>query len=203
MSSFNISVQTVVPDWMRARALGFYMLIMQAAMALGGVVWGNVAERFGVRASLIAAGVSLFLGLLTGIRWRLVETRHLNLTPAMMTSPESHAAFEVAPDEGPIMVMIEYSIDPDRYALFERAMQEVRRVRRRDGAIRWGLFHDPETPGRCAEMFLVDSWQEHLLQLERVTMQDRVVLDAARAFHSGDRPPRVTHWIANGDGAGA
>ncbi len=202
MSSFNISVQTVVPDWIRARALGFYMLIMQAAMALGGVLWGEAAERWGVRSSLIAAGVLLFLGLAAGIRYRLVETRHLDLTPVMMQAADSHGAIEVSPHEGPVMVMIEYRIDPDRRQLFERAMQQVRRVRRRDGAIRWGLFHDPEIPGRCAEVFLVDSWQEHLLQLERVTHEDRAVMEAARAFHSASGPLRVTHWVAKDNGAG-
>ncbi len=69
-------------------------------------------------------------------------------------------------------------------------------TRRRDGARRWGLFRDTADPGRLIETFVVESWVEHLRQHERVTMVDRELQTQVRAFHVGDTPPRVSHFIA-------
>ena len=45
MSTLNVSVQLSVPSWVRARAIGSYQMILQGGMALGGVIWGFVAEH--------------------------------------------------------------------------------------------------------------------------------------------------------------
>jgi predicted MFS family arabinose efflux permease len=69
MSSFNVCAQTVPPQWMRARALAFYLLAFQGSLAVGSGVWGEVARHVGVRASLIAASAAMFAGL--GLGWRM------------------------------------------------------------------------------------------------------------------------------------
>ena len=53
------------------------------------------------------------------------------------------------------------------------AIHRYERIRRRDGASRWGIFHDTEVADRYLEIFLVDSWAEHLRQHERLTQADR------------------------------
>ncbi|MEH1820647.1 MAG: MFS transporter [Nostoc sp.] len=45
-------------------------------------------------------------------------------------------------------------------------------VRLRDGAIRWGIFHDTSEPNRYLERFIVESWVNHLRQYERFTVAD-------------------------------
>jgi hypothetical protein len=72
----------------------------------------------------------------------------------------------------------------------------MRRILRRDGAMRWGLFNDQAEPGRYLETFLVESWAEHMRQHARVTNADRAIQDRARSFHLGQEPPVVTHLIA-------
>ena len=89
---------------------------------------------------------------------------------------------------------IEYRIDPDRRLVFG-PMRALRRIRRRDGAIRWGLWADPAKPGRLLESFVVASWMEHMRQHERMTKADRAAQDLARTFHLGAEPPIVTHYI--------
>jgi len=69
-------------------------------------------------------------------------------------------------------------------------------VRRRDGAIRWDLFHDPAEPGRFVEGFLVETWAEHLRQHARGTTSDKEIVKSIMAFHIGAGPPTVTHLIA-------
>jgi hypothetical protein len=74
-------------------------------------------------------------------------------------------------------------------------MTNLRRIRRRDGAIRWSLWSDPARPGRYLESFVVASWIEHLRQHERMTKADREMQAAATAFHVGPGAPVVTHYI--------
>ena len=75
-------------------------------------------------------------------------------------------------------------------------MQELRRVRRRDGAMLWGLFHDASDEERYVETFLVESWAEHMRQHHRATAGDQAINDRVRAFHRGDDAPRVSHLVA-------
>ena len=102
---------------------------------------------------------------------------------------------EVEPDRGPVMVTMEYVVDPANAADFRREMLALREIRRRDGAYFWDLFQDTADPSRFVESFMVESWVEHLRQHERVTVADREVEQAARAFHIGLTPPTITHFL--------
>ena len=95
-----------------------------------------------------------------------------------------------------MLVLIEYRIAPEQAHEFARAMRALRLVRLRDGAIRWGLFGDTADLGRYIETFVVESWAEHLRQHERMTVGDREVRNQATAFHIGDTPPSVSHFIS-------
>ena len=56
-------------------------------------------------------------------------------------------------------------------------------------------FEDAAEAGRIVEIFLVESWMEHLRQHERVTNADRLVQEAVQRF-SLEGAPKVTHFIA-------
>jgi hypothetical protein len=75
-------------------------------------------------------------------------------------------------------------------------MKEMRRIRQRDGAIRWNLLRDTSDPQRYIETFVTESWAEHLRQHERVTAEDREIEERAQSFNLGPQPPRITHLIA-------
>jgi MFS family permease len=194
-ASLNTVAQTSLPAWVRARALAVYLLVFQAAMAIGSVIWGAVASRAGLRTTLLIAGIALIVGAAMTLRLRLTGAKELDTTPSPY-SPEPTLVVDADPEHGPVLVMVEYQIDPKMGPEFTRVMQEVRRIRRRDGAVRWGLFEDAANPGRYVESFLVDSWAEHLRQHERITVSDRAQEEKARAFHIGETPPKVSHWIA-------
>ena len=83
----------------------------------------------------------------------------------MVTQPE--------PDEGPVLVAIEYRVDPEKVPEFLDALHDYQRIRRRDGAMRWGVFYDAENPGVYLENFVVESWAEHTRQHDRFTVADR------------------------------
>jgi len=195
MSSFTTAAQTAAPAWVRARALSIYLLVFMGGMAIGSAVWGAVAARFGVTSALTCAGLGLLIGIAASLRYRLIDGDDLSLIPSV-NWPDPVVVVEPRLEEGPVLVQTEYRIDPDQVREFRQAMRELRRIRRRDGAIRWGLFRDPAEPGRFIESFVVESWAEHLRQHARATEADREEEDRAKAFHIGDGWPVTTHLIA-------
>jgi hypothetical protein len=80
------------------------------------------------------------------------------------------------------------------------AMHEYGRIRRRDGAYRWGIFRDTEVADHYLEIFLVNSWAEHLRQHERQTQADREL--EQRLYSYVAAAPTVRHLIGT-DRAGA
>jgi hypothetical protein len=74
-------------------------------------------------------------------------------------------------------------------------MEELARIRRRDGAYRWDLYADLERPGYYLETFVVDSWSEHLRQHGRLTVDDLELTRLTRSFHQGAEPPVVRHLL--------
>ena len=58
------------------------------------------------------------------------------------------------------------------------------------------LLRDSSDPQRYLEVFVTESWAEHLRQHERITAADREAERRAQAFHVGSQPPKTTHLIA-------
>jgi len=191
----NVAVQTLVPSWVRARALSVYMLIFYGGLAGGSALWGALADRFSVATSLLVSAVGMVVGLVLTARYHLRSGEGLNLAPSRMW-PAPIVRHEPEPDRGPVLVSVQYQVDPGRQEEFKQAMRAVRRIRLRDGAMEWGLFADAAVEHRMVEVFLVKSWLEYLRQRERMTVADREVTEMARAFHAGDDPPVVHRLIA-------
>jgi MFS family permease len=190
MSSLNAGAQTAVPAWVRARALAVYQLVFQGG---GSVLWGAVASRFDLPTAFVAAALGLILGLVLTSRFRLEAGESLNLAPSLHW-PEPAMVIESSPDDGPVLVIVEYRIDPQHAREFALAMQVLRVIRLRDGGMNWGLYQDSADPSRVVETFVVESWAEHQRQHERVTVADLAVEEAVRSFHRGDRP-KVSHMF--------
>jgi predicted MFS family arabinose efflux permease len=194
MASLNVAAQRTAPGWVRARALAVYLLMFQGGLAIGSAVWGEVADLTSVRTSLLGAAAFLVAGLATLPRWRLGRSEDPDLRPFQW--PEPLVEVDPGHDRGPVMVTVEYLIDPARGEEFATAMEPFGRIRRRDGAYRWGLYADVAKPGRYVEVFLVESWLEHLRQHVRGTHADRALQERVRAFHIGVDPPLVSHLIS-------
>ena len=62
LACLNVVAQTMCPPYVRARALSFYLLVLQGGMAGGATLWGAVAQRIGVPNALGVAAVVLALG---------------------------------------------------------------------------------------------------------------------------------------------
>lgn len=194
LALLNIATQLTVPDWIRGRASSVYLLLVQGAFAVGALAWGYIGVKAGVHQALfIAAGGS---ALRIGLCWLvpLPQLARLNLSTSHHW-PAFQLITTIRPDDGPVLVQIDYEIDPAQSEAFRTAMGEVRVIRLRDGGMRWVLLDDLGKPGHYRESFLVESWSEHLRQMEHSTMDDAVVERRARAFLPEGVAPAVRHFL--------
>ena len=170
MSIFNTMVQRLAPDWVRARVMASYLFVFQGSVTIGSTLWGLAAERASVRAAILVSAVGLLASVLLqfplGLPNTAVDLSQWNhwATPKLF---EEHSA-----DLGPVLVTVRYLIDPAKAPVFLNEIYEYQRIRRRDGATRWGIFYDIDAPNVYLETFLMDSWVEHQRQHDRFTVAD-------------------------------
>ena len=195
MSTLNVSVQLSVPQWVHARALGLYLMTFQGGLALGSVVWGLIAERSSVRVALICSACGFAASLPFTLRIHILKGSLPDLTPYKPHRPLPKLQAVPEPDEGPVRISIEYSIPEENYAEFTHAIHELKRVRLRDGAVRWGIYRDAADPTHVNETFVMESWLDYLRSRERNTAADQAIREKVRALHRGDEPPKITHGV--------
>ncbi len=189
----TIATRNSAPTWVRTRALASYYLVQQAPYALGGVAFGVVDSLLPLRLTL-GIDAALFLpGLLLISRLGLpvVDTEGLRI----ISLPGVVAGDHVDPDDGPVMILVEYLLDEDDVEDFLAEMAELRLVRRRLGATRWGVYEDVIEHGLFVETFLVSSWEQYLRSREHYTAADAAVEAAAERFHRGPGAPHVTRLV--------
>jgi MFS family permease len=197
-SSFNIAVQVSVPMWVKARALGTYQMTFQAGMAIGSAAWGWLAEYTSTSIALSVAAIGLLAGLPLSWKYRLMAGAKADLDSARakgLIRAAPTVLVDLEPEDGPLLISIEYRIDPSELEAFVKAIHDLKTIRLRDGGMRWGLFADAANPARFVETFLVESWAEYLRQRERLTVADLEVRDRVQAFQQGGTPPAVSRMV--------
>jgi MFS family permease len=198
-SSLNIAVQLSVPAWVQARALGVYQTVFQGGLALGSAFWGGLAERIGTASALSLAAGALLAGLPFARRFTVSAGIAIDHSPDPLASALTPAAPQIViepnPEAGPVLIAVTFQIDPSRAAEFIQAANELGRVRRRNGAVRWSLFSDPFDPAHYVETYILESWLARDRQLERFTVADHAIRDRVFSFHSGDAAPKVSRLI--------
>ena len=195
-NSLTVSAQIAMPDWVRARGMSIYQMALMGGAAAGSLLWGQVASWVGVREAVFAAAGFGVLVLLLTHKLTVEGGADIDFTPALPRSAPSPID-TVAADEGPVMVTLEYQIDPARAAAFAEVMQRTRRARLRQGALSWGLFRDVAVPGRYIEYFVDENWLEHQRRLERFTAFDADLREQRMAFHIGPQAPLLNRYVAD------
>jgi MFS family permease len=201
MASLNTSVQVSVPAWVQARALGTYLMTFQGGMALGSILWGVIAEHTSTPIALTCAAAGLAGTFPIMHRFKILRGGIPDTTP--------HQSTRAAPDllpfpdadssdpalAGPVRISVNYRIPLENYAEFTHAIHQLRGVRLRDGALRWGIYRDTADPERLNETFIMESWLDFLRSRERVTAEDDLVRQRVRALHRDAEPPQISHQI--------
>jgi predicted MFS family arabinose efflux permease len=193
LTSLNVSAQVALPDWVRGRGLAILLTAIFGAMTVGSAVWGQIAGVAGLPIAHFVAAAGALLAIPLTWRWKLQTAIGIDLTPAMHWH-KPVANHKVENNEGPVLVTVEYRIDPKDRVAFIEALDELSHERKRDGGFAWGLFEDTIDKGRFLETFLIESWLELMHQHERVTNADRLFEDEIRRMLAND--PHITRLMA-------
>ncbi|MEU4427545.1 MFS transporter [Actinoplanes sp. NPDC024001] len=194
LSSVNAAMQLFLPNWVRARGLAVYQMVFAGAQAGGALAWGVLSDLWGLIPAHLTAAAMMLAGAVTLRWWPMRDTSGLNREPAVYW-PEPHLERDPDDHAGPVLVLADYPVSPANEAAFVEAMEAVRRGRLRTGAVRWGLFHDGERPGRIVEAYVVPTWDEHLRQhTGRLTGADQEAEQRALALTDG--PAEVSHLLS-------
>jgi MFS family permease len=200
LSTFNVAVQLSAPRWVVARSLSLYQMAAFGGMAAGSWIWGIVAERQSVEASLVGAGVALLACAMLG-RWLpLAQAEVVNLDP-LRAWKEPVTAVPVEPRTGPVVITIEYVIREEDILEFLAAMAERRRIRRRDGARNWMLLRDLAHPEIWIERYNTATWADYVRHNSRMTQDDATIPERLRALHRGPGAPVVRRMIERQTGS--
>jgi hypothetical protein len=170
-----------------------FMLLTEGGLAIGSLLWGAIGSRAGIHAALVAAGIAMIASTALAFvaPW---PDRTNDVTPWVhWRLPIVVAGAVATPDQGPVLVTVEYRVASMNVDEFLRVVRAYERVRRRDGAFRWSVFRDIEQPDVYVETFLVHSWGEHLRQHERLTIADRDLEQRIATLARGE--PTIRHWI--------
>jgi MFS family permease len=193
-NTITVAAQLTLPDWVRARGMAVYQMALMGGAAAGAAVWGHVASTLDVRPTIMASAAFGVLAVFLTLRLSIERVNPDDQQPAPINALPL-PAIAIDADDGPVMVTVEYQIDPARAPEFAEVMQLTRRARLRQGALSWGLFRDAMVPGRYVEYFVDESWVEHQRRLERFTAGDAGLRELRLSFHVGDQPPAVRRLV--------
>ena len=193
LTTLNGVAQSILPNWVRGRALAVYLTVFNGAMTLGSISWGLIAQELGIANTLLVGAAGLVVFGLIAHRLKLPQGE-ADLEPSKHW-PEPLLATPVEHDRGPVRIEIEYHVLVADREEFLKVLKKLSAERRRDGAFAWGVAEDSSKPETLVEWFDVESWAEHLRQHRRVTKTDADIQEELLKFHKGATPPVVRHFI--------
>ena len=109
--------------------------------------------------------------------------------------PELTITGEPLPDDGPVLIQIEYRIDAPNRDAFVRAIRRVGPTRRRNGATSWRVYRDLGEEDRYVERYVIASWAEYVRLRSRMTMADSRLQERAAELQRPGVPIRIARLI--------
>lgn len=199
LATFNIAVQMSSPRWVMGRMLAMYQTFAFAGMAGGSWLAGHLAAGIGLRSTLAIAGAAA-LCTVPFARWLPVAVARLgSLDPYTATEVQPPKA-EVDESSGPIVLTIEYRVPAQNAAEFVAVINELGRIRRRDGARSWSASQDIDDPLLWLERFESPTWADYLRRHSRPTLADQAIRDRLRELIEGERGT-VRRYVGRPTGA--
>jgi MFS family permease len=193
-ASLSTGTQSTAPAWVRARAVAMNILAVQASLAIGSALWGALASVVGTSSALVGSAALMIALHLLNRRVRVAMGTEADVMPGVQL-PDLAIAVEPLPDDGPVLIQIEYRVDPQNRGPFLRAIHAVEAIRRRNGATSWRVFRDLAEDGRFVERYIITSWAEYIRLRSRMTMGDRKLLDHVEQFQREGIPIRISRLI--------
>jgi len=190
---FNISVQLSAPRWVAGRALAAFQASIAGGVGLGSWGWGLIANVVGVGEALLISGAVMLVSPLIGFWLRLPADTDPSEVAEALADPE--VRMQVTPRSGPVVVEIEYRVEPPRAREFHNLMQKVQLSRQRNGAYGWSIARDIADPELWTERYHCPTWLDYLRQRNRLSASERALSQSAQEFHMGPEPVRIRRML--------
>ena len=198
ISNFYTIGMKSAPKWIGARVLAVYLLLLNGGLAIGSVIWGTIANIFGIPITLSVASLALATTIIARKRYSTTLVEDLDFTPAGNDYWSLPPELSIDPQstEAPTLITIEYKVDSKLSDEFEQSVHELGRILKSEGMAYWELFQDPADIGHYIEIRIADTWTDHMRQHERVTKNVQLMEDKIRAILKDGQQPVVCHYIA-------
>ncbi len=193
LSLLNVAIQKSTPNWVRARILSIYLVCFFGSMATGSALWGGIAKYSDIETALFTAGIAQIIALILTHRFRIPTNDYPNLTPSGHW-PEPLVDKIPEHNQGPVLITIEYVVTPSNRKAFTLFINKLGEIRRRNGAYLWHVFHNTDNPTKIIEIFMVESWLEHLRQHQRTT-QDEQALQQQIETITTNMERKISHYL--------
>ena len=193
-ASLSAGTQSSAPAWVRARAVSMNLVATQGCLAIGSALWGALASGVGTRWALGASAAAVVVLQWTYRRVQVEMGQEADVVPGVRL-PELTISAEPLPDDGPVLIQLEYRIEPQNTVAFFKAIQKVGPTRRRNGATSWRVFRDVGEEGRFVERYVIASWAEYVRLRSRMTMADSRLQQRVAELQRADVPIRVSRLI--------
>jgi len=186
----NVGVQLSVPRWVTARALTWFQSSLTGGIALGAWIWGHVAVHWGIAGALLASGAALILTPLIGLIFPMPQVSSAEVE-VIDLGHEPEVALAITARSGPIVIEIDYRVEPVEARQFYGIMLKLQGARSRNGAFEWSIARDISDPALWTERYHYPTWGDYIRQRSRITHGDRELQSAADAFHAATPGSRV------------
>jgi len=186
----SVGVQLSAPRWVAARALSWFHSALTGGIAFGAWFWGHMTGQWNLAAALMVAGVALMLTPLVGLLLPMPRVSQADTEPVELAN-QPEVALPITARSGPIVIEIDYRVDPEQARQFYDTMLKLQRTRLRNGAFDWSLSRDIADPNLWTERFHCPTWGDYLRQRSRYTQADREIQLKADSFHVQGTGPRV------------
>jgi MFS family permease len=191
---FNVGVQMSAPRWVAGRALAAFQAAIAGGIAIGSWVWGYMANHIGIENTLLISGAALIASPALA-RWMRMPRVGARNEAAMEAIADPEVRLSLSARSGPIVIEIEYRVDPKEARLFYAIMQRVQLSRQRNGAYGWSLARDIADPELWTERYHCPTWHDYLRQRNRATESERILHRRALEFHTAPEPVRIRRML--------
>jgi len=190
----NVSVQLSAPRWVTARALSLFSSAITAGVGIGAWAWGIVAGHQGLEFALVSSGTAAMATAVLGIVLPLRRESE-NDGDTVNIGYEPEVALALTLRSGPVVVEIEYDVDPARARDFYAVMMEIQRARKRIGGFDWSISRDIENPAIWIERYHCPTWGDYLRMRDRYSSAEYDLQEEADSFNRSAHGRRVRRML--------
>jgi len=190
----NVSVQMTAPRWVTARALSLFSSAITAGIGLGAWGWGEVAAHTDVGIAFAASGVAVMGTALLGYLLPLMRDQEAE-QDSVDIGYEPEVGLALTLRSGPIVVEVEYDVEPEQARDFYDVMMKLQRARKRIGAFDWSISRDVSDPAVWIERYHCPTWGDYLRMRDRYSQAEYDMQEQADSFNRSGHGHRVRRML--------